>query len=221
MFALYYFSEEYGRLQILVNFGGACYMTSSHRPPPRSTRSNPAPPSTWSNPYPFKRSSLRVHLLAVFSADCKRGRRKGATSKNVKNRQKVSKSFFDTFRQFRSVPPCAVKTCAVRPVFARVVMELQAADPSNVHGPVKQNASPEAQSEAPRRGRKPGQGQNPGPENQDSQHMLEHPRGSFPDNFRAGQKTSKIVKKRQNVFRHFRQFSRGTILPALLGGSDF
>ena len=34
------------------------------------------------------------------SADCKRGRRKGATSKNVKNRQKVSKSFFDTFRQF-------------------------------------------------------------------------------------------------------------------------
>ena len=35
----------------------------------------------------------------LVSADCKRGRRKGATSKNVKNRQKVSKKF-DTFRQF-------------------------------------------------------------------------------------------------------------------------
>ena len=30
----------------------------------------------------------------------------------------------------RRVPPCAVKTCAVRPVFARAVGELQAADPS-------------------------------------------------------------------------------------------
>ena len=44
---------------------------------------------------------------------------------------------------------CAVKTCAVRPVFARVVGELRAADPSNVQGPVKQNASPGEQSEAP------------------------------------------------------------------------
>ena len=93
------------------------------------------------------------------SADCKRGRRKGATLKNVKNRQKVSKSFSILF-----------------------------------------------------------------------------------DNFRAGQKTSKIVKKLQNCFRHFstifaqgkkrrkstknfktvfdtfRQFSRGTILPAPFGG---
>ena len=79
----------------------------------------------------------------------------------------------------RRVPPCAVKTCAVRPVFVRVVGELRAADPSDVHGPVKQNASPEAQSEAPRRGWKLGQGQSPGPENQDSQHMLEQPRGSL------------------------------------------
>ena len=81
----------------------------------------------------------------------------------------------------RRVPPCAAKTCAVHPVFARVVGEPRGADPSNVHGPVKQNASPEAQSEAPRRGWKPGPGQNPGPENQDSQHMLEQPRGSFPE----------------------------------------
>ena len=42
----------------------------------------------------------------------------------------------------RRVPPCVVKTCAVRPVFARVVGELRAADPSHVQGPVKQNASP-------------------------------------------------------------------------------
>ena len=42
----------------------------------------------------------------------------------------------------RRVPPCAVKTCAVCPVFARMVGELRAADPSNDQGPVKQNASP-------------------------------------------------------------------------------
>ena len=36
------------------------------------------------------------------SADCKRGRRKGATSKNFKNRQKVSKSFSTLFDNFRA-----------------------------------------------------------------------------------------------------------------------
>ena len=46
---------------------------------------------------------------------------------------------------------------------------------------MKQNASPGPQSEAPRRRRKPGQEQHPGPENQDSQHMLYQPRGSFSD----------------------------------------
>ena len=81
---------------------------------------------------------------------------------------------------YRRVNPCAVKTCAVRPVFARVVGELRAADPSNVQGPVEQNASPGEQSEAPRRRWKPGQEQNPGPENQDSQHMLVQPMGVFP-----------------------------------------
>ena len=85
------------------------------------------------------------------------------------------------FPYFRRVTPCAVKTCAVRPVFARVVGELRAADPSNVQGPVKQNARPGDQSEAPRPRWKPGHEQNAGPENQDSQHMLEQPRGSFPD----------------------------------------
>ena len=80
--------------------------------------------------------------------------------------------------------PCAAKTCAVRPVFARVVGELQAADPSksfNVQGPMKQNASPGEQSEAPRRRWKAGQEQHAEPHNQDSKHMLKQPRLSFPD----------------------------------------
>ena len=68
-------------------------------------------------------TKIAPSCLRLKSADCKRGRRKGATSKNVKNRQKASKSFrhfstifaqgkkrqkspksvkkcFDTFRQF-------------------------------------------------------------------------------------------------------------------------
>ena len=36
------------------------------------------------------------------SAECKRGRRKGATSKNVKNRQKVTKTFSTLFDNFRA-----------------------------------------------------------------------------------------------------------------------
>ena len=36
------------------------------------------------------------------SADCKRGRRKGATSRKLKNRQKVSKSFSTLFDNFRA-----------------------------------------------------------------------------------------------------------------------
>ena len=47
----------------------------------------------------------------------------------------------------------------------------------------RQNASPEEQPEAPRPRWKLGQQQNPGPENQDSQHMLEQPRWSFPENY--------------------------------------
>ena len=81
----------------------------------------------------------------------------------------------------RHVHPCAVKTCVVRPVFARVVGELRPADQSNVQGPVKQNASSGEQSEAQRPRWKPGQQENPRPENQDSQHMLEQPRGHFPE----------------------------------------
>ena len=54
---------------------------------------------------------------------------------------------------------------------------------ANVQRPIKQNASPGEQSEAPRPRWKPEQEQNPGPQNQDSQHMLEQPREYFPDRF--------------------------------------
>ena len=81
----------------------------------------------------------------------------------------------------RRVPPRAVKTCAVRPVFARVVGRCGQQSQANVQGPMKQNASPREQSEAPRRRWKPGQEQHPEPQNQDSQHMLNQPRGSFPE----------------------------------------
>ena len=49
-------------------------------------------------------SNIVARLCADYfcSADCKRGRRKGATSKNVKNRQKVSKSFSTLFDNFRT-----------------------------------------------------------------------------------------------------------------------
>ena len=57
----------------------------------------------------------------------------------------------------------------------------------SVQRPVKQNASPGEQSEAARPRRKPGQEQNPGPENQDSQHMLEQPGGHFPEYGPSGQ----------------------------------
>ena len=68
----------------------------------------------------------------------------------------------------------------MRPVFARVVRELRQQIPKpNVQGPMKQNASPGEQSEAPRPRWKPGQEQHPGPKNQDSQHILNQPRGSF------------------------------------------
>ena len=49
---------------------------------------------------------------------------------------------------------------------------------ANVQAPMKQNASPVAHSEAPRRRWRPGQEQHPGQANQDSRHMLSQPRGS-------------------------------------------
>ena len=59
---------------------------------------------------------------------------------------------------------------------------LRAADPSNCPRANEAKCfSPGEQSEAPRRRWKPGQEQHPGPQNQDSQHMLDQPRGSFPE----------------------------------------
>ena len=49
-------------------------------------------------------------------------------------------------------PLCCKNMCCASCFFAWVVGELRAADPSNVQGPVKQNASPGEQSEAPRPG---------------------------------------------------------------------
>ena len=46
------------------------------------------------------------------------------------------------------VTPCAAKTCAVRPVFGRVVGKLGAADPKFTRRAMKANARPRARSEA-------------------------------------------------------------------------
>ena len=74
------------------------------------------------------------------------------------------------------MPACAVKTCAARPVFAQVAGSCRQQIQANVQEPMKQHASSEEQAEAPRRRWKPGQEEHPGPENQDSQQMLDQPR---------------------------------------------
>ena len=90
-------------------------------------------------------------------------------------------SIFAARHQDVSQGPLGVKTCAVRPVFAPVVGELRAANPSRCPRAHEANAGPVTQSEAPRQRWKPGRGQHSRPKNQDSQHMLNQPRGSFPD----------------------------------------
>ena len=52
-------------------------------------------------------------------------------------------------RRFLCVTPCAAKTCAVRPVFARMVGKLGAADPKICLKAMKANARPGAYSQAP------------------------------------------------------------------------
>ena len=69
-------------------------------------------------------------------------------------------------------PPCVSKSCAVRPVFARVAGELWAADPS------KNQIGHEANAVL---WHTLGYQQHPGPENQHSQHMLNQPTGSSPE----------------------------------------
>ena len=78
------------------------------------------------------------------------------------------------------VPPLCCKTCAVCPVFARAVGELRAADPRKNPRAREEKCQPKGTSEAMRRRWKLGQEQHPGPENQDSRHMLNQPRVSFP-----------------------------------------
>ena len=60
---------------------------------------------------------------------------------------------------------------------------------------MKQNDSPGERSEARRRRWKPGQEQHPGPENQESQHKLNQPSGSFPDKCVAIRNHSKTFRE--------------------------
>ena len=78
------------------------------------------------------------------------------------------------------MPPCAVKTCAVHPVFAGVVGELRAADLSNFQGPVKQNASRGQQFEAPRPRWKQGQEPEPRTRKPGQSAHAEATQGAFP-----------------------------------------
>ena len=82
---------------------------------------------------------------------------------------------------FRCVTPCAAKTRAVRPVFGRLVGKLGAADPRICPKAMKANARPGHTLRLLDEARELGRHQHPGPENQDSQHMIDQPRGSFPD----------------------------------------
>ena len=74
------------------------------------------------------------------------------------------------------VPLCCKELVLCVPFLHGCGQHIQA----NVPGPTKQNVSPREASEAPRRSWRPGQEEHPGPENQDNQHRLNQPRGSFP-----------------------------------------
>ena len=84
----------------------------------------------------------------------------------------------------RSVPPCVAKPSAVRPVFARVVGELRAANPSKC--PRAHESKMLAQGHNMRlrdEGGGRGMSSTQDPQNQDNQHMLDQPRGSLPENY--------------------------------------
>ena len=81
-----------------------------------------------------------------------------------------------------SVPPMCCKNLCVR--FLRVAGELWAADPSKRPMRHEATATSGRLSGAPGQSWKPRHQQHPGPENQDSQHMLNQPRGSLPDRLR-------------------------------------
>ena len=78
--------------------------------------------------------------------------------------------------------PMCCKTCAVCPVFERVVGKPGAAIPriclkGHESKMLGQGHTLRLLDEA----QEVGHHQHPGPENQDSQHMIDQPRGSFPD----------------------------------------
>ena len=86
---------------------------------------------------------------------------------------------------FRCVTPCAAKTWAVRPVFGRVVGSWGQQIQEFARRAMKPNARQGHTLRLLDEAREVGRHQHPGPENQDSQHMIGQPRGSFPD-FRVG-----------------------------------
>ena len=79
---------------------------------------------------------------------------------------------------FRRVPPCVAETCALRPVFARVVGELRAADASKCLRGYDAGASCGAQSEA--FSQKPGHQQHQGSEKPGQSAQAESTPGVFP-----------------------------------------
>ena len=71
-----------------------------------------------SDPFPHRKRSLRPFFQ----------RGKPRTSQNPLSENPLSATHqFSNFHRY--VPPCVAKTCALRPVFARVALELGAADP--------------------------------------------------------------------------------------------
>ena len=74
------------------------------------------------------------------------------------------------------MPPCVVETCAVRPVFPRVVRELCAGDPRKYPRGHEADACSGAHVEACGGSWESRHQQHLGPENQDSQHKLNQPR---------------------------------------------
>ena len=71
---------------------------------------------------------------------------------------------------------------------------------------MKENGSAGEQSEAPRRRWKPGLEQHPEQENQGSQHMLQQPKGSFPDSFMYFSSWISTINSSQIIFRNLGVF---------------
>ena len=96
-------------------------------------------------------------------------------------------------------PPVLQKACAVRPVLARVVGKLGGADPGICSKePWKEMLGQGRHLRLLDEAREMGHHQHPGPENQDSQHMLNQPTGPgglFPSN-----RTCKATTRRKQIW---------------------